>query len=89
MEVLVQQVNVPMNYLQYNKLIVIVVYTKAEVEAGISLVDNLCVLVFQEVTHSGLSGQYHRHQIPVNSLLIFGRHGVIPVLEAAFAVTAE
>ena len=53
------------------------------------LVDHFEVLVLKDVAHLGPPSQHGRNKLPHDLLLVSARHGIVPLLEAALALTAE
>lgn len=78
-----------MDQLQRDELIVLALDGAAEVEAGVSLVDDFEVSPLQEAAHLGLAGQNHLHELPHHLLPLLVGRGQVPLLQAQLSLPAE
>lgn len=71
---LVQYLHKLLYQLQYNQLVLVFVYNGYEVETRVSFVDDLVLLIVNEVTHFGFSGQHQHIDFLKKSLFLLLRH---------------
>lgn len=57
-EIFVEDLHEALHEFQHDELILVLVDDGYEVETGVSLVDDLVLLVIQEITHLGVTGDY-------------------------------
>lgn len=57
-EVLVEDLHEALHEFQHDELVLVLVDDGYEVETGVSLVDDLVLLVVQEITHLWITGDY-------------------------------
>ena len=79
----------PVNDLQHVQLVVRLVHSEAEEQAGVPLVDDLQVPVLDEVAHLGLPQQDGGGELAADLLLLLGLLGLVPLLQPQLALATE
>ena len=79
----------PVNDFQHVQLVVRLVHSEAEEQAGVPLVDDLQVPVLDEVAHLGLPQQDGGGELAADLLLLLGLLGLVPLLQPQLALAAE
>lgn len=57
-KVLIQNLHETLHQLEHDQLVLILIHDGYEVETGVSLVDDLVLLVVQEIAHLGVTRDY-------------------------------
>ena len=78
-----------MNHLQHPQLVIPLVHSKAEEEAGIPLIHHTKVFILNKVAHFRFSQQNGRNQVSGYFLLLLGLHCLIPLLQPQLSLPAE